>query len=96
MSGSPADLRDPAVLAAVLALNPDPERPAVRKPLEDLPPAPTITMTALKKAVRKMDVCTPAGPDGMPVLHVSGLMRSTTGDGGVEKGAKAPGIYSSL
>jgi hypothetical protein len=25
----------------------------------------------------------------MPVLHVSGLMRSTSGDGSVEKGAKA-------
>jgi hypothetical protein len=56
MYGSPADLRDPAVLAAVRALHPDAERPAVRAPLEDLPLAPTITMTALKKAVRKMDV----------------------------------------
>jgi hypothetical protein len=36
-----------------------------------------------------MDVCSAAGPDGMPVLHVSGLMRSTTGDVGVETGAKA-------
>jgi hypothetical protein len=89
MSGSPADMRDPAVLAAVRALHPDAERPALRAPLEDLPPAPTITMTALKKAVRKMDVCAAAGPDGMPVLHVSGLMQSTAGDGGVEKGAKA-------
>jgi hypothetical protein len=44
---------------------------------------------ALKKAVRKMDACAAAGPDGMPVLHVSGLMRSTSGDGGVDKGAKA-------
>jgi hypothetical protein len=61
----------------------------VHAPLEDLPPAPAITMTALKKAVRKLDVCAAAGPDGMPVLHLSGLMRSTAGDGGVEKGAKA-------
>jgi hypothetical protein len=44
---------------------------------------------ALKKAVRKMDACAAAGPDGMPVLHVSGLMWSTSGDGGVDKGAKA-------
>jgi hypothetical protein len=89
MSGSPADLRDPAVLAAVRALHPNSERPAVRAPLEDLPPVPTITMTAIKKAVRKMDICAAAGPDGMPVLHVSGLMWSTAGDGGVEKGVKA-------
>jgi hypothetical protein len=89
MFGSPADLREPAVLAAVRALHPDAKRPAVRAPLEDLPPAPTITMPALKKAVRNMDVCAAAGTDGMPVLHVSGLMRSTAGDRGVEKGAKA-------
>jgi hypothetical protein len=54
--------------------------------LEDIPPAPTITMTALKKA--GTDVCAAVGPDGMPVLHESGLMRSTAGDGGVDKGAK--------
>jgi hypothetical protein len=59
------------------------------RPLEDLPQAPTITMTELKKAVRKMDLCAAAGPDGMLVLLVSGLMRSTAGDGGVQKGAKA-------
>jgi Reverse transcriptase (RNA-dependent DNA polymerase) len=46
-------------------------------------------MTALKKAVRKMDVCAAVGLDRMPVLHVSGLMRSTAGDGGVDNGAKA-------
>jgi hypothetical protein len=38
MSGSPADLRDPAVLAAVRALHPDAERSTVRAPLEGLPP----------------------------------------------------------
>jgi hypothetical protein len=88
VSGSPADLRDPAILAAVRALYPDAERPAVHAPLEDPLPAPTITMTALEKAVRKMDVSAAAEPDGMPVLHESGLMRSTAGDGGVEKGAR--------
>jgi hypothetical protein len=46
-------------------------------------------MTTLKKAARKMDVCAAAGPDGMPVLHVSGLMRSTAGNRGVDNGAKA-------
>jgi hypothetical protein len=89
VAGSPADLRDPAVLALVRALHPDARRPAVRAPLEDLPSAPKITMTALKKAARKMDVCSAAGPDGMPVLHVSGLMRSATGDARVDTGAKA-------
>jgi hypothetical protein len=61
----------------------------LRAPSEDFPPAPTIIRTALKKAVRKMDVWAAAGPDGIPVLHVSGLMQSTAGDGGVKKGAKA-------
>jgi hypothetical protein len=61
----------------------------VHAPLEDLPPAPAITMTAPKKAVRKMDVCAAAGPDGMPVLHVSGLIRSTAGNGSVDKSSKA-------
>jgi hypothetical protein len=89
MSGSPADLRDPDVLAFVRALHPDAERPAVRAPLEKLPPALTITMTALKKAIQKMNACAAAGTDGAPVLHVSGVMRSTAGDGGVENGAKA-------
>jgi hypothetical protein len=89
MAGSPPDLRDPAVLALVRALHPDTERPAVRAPLEDLPSAPKITMTVLKKAACKMDVCSAAGPDGLPVLHVLGLMRSTIGDGGVDTGAKA-------
>jgi hypothetical protein len=46
-------------------------------------------MTVLKKAARKMNVCSAAGPDGMPVLHGSGLMRSTTGDAGLDTGAKA-------
>jgi hypothetical protein len=41
-----------------------------------------------------MDVCAAAGPDGMPVLRVSGLMRSIAGDGG--KGREgSPGIYAS-
>jgi hypothetical protein len=83
------DLRDPAVLALVRALNPDAERPAVRAPLDDLPSAPKIIMTALKKAARKMEVFSAAGLDGMPVLHVSGLMRSTAGDAGVDTSAKA-------
>jgi hypothetical protein len=89
MAGSPADLRDPAVLARVCALHPDADRPAVRAPLEELPSAPKITMTALKKAARKMDVCSAAGPDCMPVLDVSGLKRYTTGDAGMDTGAKA-------
>jgi hypothetical protein len=85
MAGSPGDLRDSAVLALIRALNPDAERPAVRAPLKKLLSTPKITMTALKKAARKMDVCSAAGPDNMPVLHVSGLMRSTTGDAGVTR-----------
>jgi hypothetical protein len=35
---------------------------------EDLPSAPKITMRALKKAARKLGVCSAAGPDGMPVV----------------------------
>jgi hypothetical protein len=31
-SGSPADLRDPAVVAAIRGLHPDAERPALRGP----------------------------------------------------------------
>jgi hypothetical protein len=85
LAGSPGDLRDSAVLALVRALNPDAERPAVRAPVKKLPSTPKITMTALKKAARKMEVCSAAGPDNVPVLHVSGLMRSTTGDAGVTR-----------
>jgi hypothetical protein len=39
MPRSPAGLRDPTILAAVRALNPDAEQLAVRAPLEYLPPA---------------------------------------------------------
>jgi hypothetical protein len=46
-------------------------------------------MTALKKEASKMDVCSAAGSDGMPVLHVSRLMRSTTGDASVDTGTNA-------
>jgi hypothetical protein len=46
------------------------------------------SMTALKTETRKLDVCTAAGQDSMPVLHVSGLMRDTAGDGGADKGSK--------
>jgi hypothetical protein len=36
-----------------------------------------------------IDVCAGTGSEGMSVLHLLGLVRSTTGYGGVEKGLKA-------
>jgi hypothetical protein len=53
-------------------------------------------MTAFQKMVRTVAVCAAAGPDGMPVLHVLGLMRSTAGDGGVDKGAKALLVFKQV
>jgi Reverse transcriptase (RNA-dependent DNA polymerase) len=63
-------------LAALRALHPDTDRPAVRAPLEDIPPAPTITMTA--HAVHRRRWRCRQGREGFPGFYASLCERDLT------------------